>query len=247
MYSAPVRLHPCNAQEVLRLISTNYKSRALLGSVYSNEKAIFYLRHLLGDSSNVFWGILKGEQLACFAHIKRLDQLNHLNHIITDLPYRGLGLGSALMKHILDYPICRNKCISLDVESRNYSALSWYKSLCFVHVDTVKKQLLASRGGDDQPLSRVTLDNYDNWLNYGFGYGQLHVACFDLTIPVGVVYPNTFNIESSLLIDGVADGILSQSKGCRVIAHGPHGLEDSKYFKIGWKILRMVRDPLKSP
>lgn len=235
------RLGPDDAAEVLDLISTGYESHVLAGSVYSSDKALAYLRDAICDNDNHFYGYFWGKELACFIHLKMLKEWIHLNHIVTVDRCQGRGFASAMMSFILRIANSENKSVSLDVDSENSTVKSWYSSLGFSDIDSEKKQLLTVDGHECNFLKRVSLDENSPWSNYGVGFGQLQIDDVGLEIPVGVVSPCTFNIDSALLREGVADCILTQNRGCSIVAHGPDSLSDSEFFKKEWVTCRMVR------
>jgi ribosomal protein S18 acetylase RimI-like enzyme len=239
--SKPNRLGPADAADILCLISNGYDSHVLAGSVYSSDKVLGYLQDVLCDKDNIFYGYFFGADLACFIHIKMLAQWVHLNHIVTVERYKGLGFASAMMNFIMEIANRENKGISLDVDSENFVVKSWYASLGFIEVNNEKKQLLAGKGQRCDLLKWILLDEKSSWSSYGVGFGRLQIEGVDLQIPVGVVSPATFNIDSSLLVEGVADYVLTQNKGCSIVAHGLHSLKNSEFFEKEWTTFRMEK------
>tara|TARA_R110000796_G_scaffold54365_1_gene127179 strand:+ start:40751 stop:41494 length:744 start_codon:yes stop_codon:yes gene_type:complete len=239
--SEPNRLGPDDAAEVLDLISTGYEPHVLAGSVYSSDKALAYLRDVICDNDNHFYGYFLGNELACVIHLKILEEWIHLNHIVTVDHYKGRGFASAMMSFVLRIANSYNKSVSLDVDSENGTVKSWYASFGFMDVDSEKKQLLTSDGHECDFLKKVSLDDNGPWSSYGVDFGRLQIDNFGLEIPVGLVSPCTFNINSAFLREGVADYILTQNRGCSIVAHGPDSLSDSEFFKKEWVAYRMVR------
>ncbi|WP_071026679.1 ribosomal protein S18-alanine N-acetyltransferase [Peptoniphilus raoultii] len=80
---------------------------------------------------------LDGKVTSYISYMKIFDEI-HIQNVATAPEYRGRGIGSKLLKHLISYADDNNLKITLEVNTKNTRALSLYKKYGFKAVSIRK-------------------------------------------------------------------------------------------------------------
>lgn len=143
-----------------------------LGSVYSSPKLISYIEHTLAHDVFRYYGIKKGNIVVALIQFSETSDEIHLNNIVVDSNFRGLGLAKGLLDFLLEKANYAEKCLSLNVLESNLPATRLYNKLGF-KVEGVKVEYLVNLRGEKVISKALNFDRPDLLDEFGFSEADL--------------------------------------------------------------------------
>lgn len=131
-----VKLNNSNVQEIHALFVEQFKNET-----WTQQQIL----DSLNSKATEFYGIFDYDQLICvISFLKTIDDLNILD-IATKQTHKCMGYASALLNYVVSLKTA-NQTVSLEVKSKNISAIKLYQKLGFKVVYVRKKYY---KDGDD--------------------------------------------------------------------------------------------------
>lgn len=148
-------------------------------------------------------GIYLAEKLIGFAEWRRMEPTFILNNLFICEGYRGLGIGSKMMRY--GYGLAKEQglsSITLDVFAWNEPALKWYRSHGFVEASRSYwykgANPLLNRMSDKLPEPWYIVEDHPQAevLQAVFGFSQLRIRLKQKEIHVGRLGPQYFRFQA---------------------------------------------------
>jgi [ribosomal protein S18]-alanine N-acetyltransferase len=149
-----------DVEAVLRLFDDVSAERLWIGTEpgYDREKYRDMFVFLLGNGNGMFVALVN-RRVVGVATEYRHDPYGHTIGMLVGSPYRGMGIGRALLERLTDWARSRGiPHLSLLVFPHNTRAVALYRKLDFVEIDPAATQISRANGEMwDAMLMRKTL------------------------------------------------------------------------------------------
>lgn len=186
------RLSCIYANQISVLYEKELDQLYLLGTVYRNQKLASYINSVCEEGIESFFGIVENGQLLAVVQCKELDTSFHINNIVVNALYQGMGFGKILLAWVIETASLNSLNVSLDVDAVNKKAVDWYLSMGF---ETSSESRSSVFKLESQAPSKVNFHDEYNLTNFGFSNADLE----DIdNIDFFYIAPNIFKLKNTM-------------------------------------------------
>lgn len=186
------RLSCIYANQISVLYEKELDQLYLLGTVYRNQKLASYINSVCEEGIESFFGIVENGQLLAVVQCKELDTSFHINNIVVNALYQGMGFGKILLAWVIETASLNSLNVSLDVDAVNKKAVDWYLSMGF---ETSSESRSSVFKLESQAPSKVNFHDEYNLTNFGFSNADLE----DIdNIDFFYIAPNIFKLKNNM-------------------------------------------------
>ena len=164
----------------------------LLGTVYRNKKLASYINSVCEEGIESFFGIVENGQLLAVVQCKEADTSFHINNIVVNTLYQGMGFGKILLAWVIEKASLNSLNVSLDVDAINKKAVNWYLSMGFETNSESRSSIFKL---DSQTPSKINFHDEHNLAKFGFS--NIDLEDVD-NIDFFYITPNVFKLKNNM-------------------------------------------------
>lgn len=209
----------------------------LLGTVYRNQKLASYINSVCEEGSEFFSGIVKDGHLLAVVQCKEMDSSLHINNIVVDSFYQGMGFGKILLAWVIETASLNSINVSLDVDAVNEKAVGWYLSMGFKINSESRSSVFKL---ESQTPSKINFHDEYNLANFGFS--NIDLEGVD-NVEFFFIEPNVFKFKNAITMKiGLFDKLQNSINGMLIVDSkllSNEFISMSIYNKL---VFRMVRN-----
>lgn len=189
------RLSCIYANQISILYEKELDQLYLLGTVYRNHKLASYINSICEEGIESFFGIVKDDHLLAVVQCKEMDSLLHINNIVVNSLYQGMGFGKILLAWVIETASLNSLNVSLDVDAVNKKAVDWYLSMGFKTNSESRSSVFEL---ESQKPSKINFHNRHNLANFGFSNVDLE----DIdNVEFFFIAPNIFKFKNTIAME----------------------------------------------
>ena len=186
------RLSCIYANQISILYKKELDQLYLLGTVYRNHKLASYINSVCEEGREFFFGIVEDGHLLAVVQCKEMDSSLHINNIVVDSLYQGMGLGKILLSWVIETASLNSLDVSLDVDAVNEKAVDWYLSMGFKTNSESRSSVFEL---ESQNPSKINFHSRHNLANFGFS--NVDLEGID-NVEFFYIAPNVFKFKNTI-------------------------------------------------
>lgn len=180
------------ANQISILYENELDQLYLLGTVYRNKKLASYINSVCEEGMESFFGIVENDQLLAVVQCKEVDTSFHINNIVVNALYQGMGFGKILLACVIEKASLNSLNVSLDVDAVNKKAVDWYLSMGFETNSESRSSIFKL---ESQNPSKINFHDEHNLANFGFS--NIDLEDVD-NIDFFYIAPNVFKLKNTM-------------------------------------------------
>tara|TARA_R100000935_G_C2838819_1_gene169796 strand:- start:1447 stop:2160 length:714 start_codon:yes stop_codon:yes gene_type:complete len=180
------------ANQISILYENELDQLYLLGTVYRNKKLASYINSVCEEGMESFFGIVENDQLLAVVQCKEVNTSFHINNIVVNALYQGMGFGKILLACVIEKASLNSLNVSLDVDAVNKKAVDWYLSMGFETNSESRSSIFKL---ESQTPSKINFHDEHNLANFGFS--NIDLEDVD-NIEFFYIAPNVFKLKNTM-------------------------------------------------